>query len=102
MRRARARKLSGRPTDDIVVGGFGIVIGALLVRFAFATTEAAVVDDEGVDAEVVEDGELFQTVRNVSRISVEEEDGQFCIGSRYQPSIDVHAIGGGEGDVFVF
>ena len=63
---------------------------------------AAVIKDEDVEAETVEDFDGKPAVGDVAGVAVTEEQGFVTTGSGYEPAVEGDAIRGGEVDVFVW
>src|ERR1043166_2787011 len=86
----------------MLVRGLGIAVGPCLVRFAIAAAVAAIINDQRVDTQIAKHLQFLESVGDIARVTVEEEDGVCRLAStRQEPAVDADTVRSGERDVLV-
>ncbi len=83
-----------------MAAGQGVEDGAIFGRIAGTLPVAAIVKDEAVEAEVVEEVKSVEAMADVAGVAVAEEDGCFGVVGGDVPSGKGLAVGGGDAQVF--
>ena len=85
--------------DQILICGLGVKIDAGFAGFAFAVTVAAVLEGEDVGGQIVEEFVGGGAIGHVGGIAMEGEEGEFGLGMRNPPGMELDAIGSDEPNV---
>ncbi len=95
--------LAGRDAavlGQIAPGRLRVLVSPLLGRAALALPVTAIVEDEHGQAELVEQPDRVEPMRDVPRVAVEEQQRD-SIGAANEPGVQVHAVGRADRNVLV-
>ncbi len=87
---------------QVVPGGLRIQVGALFRRTPFALSIPAVVEDQNVQAQLMEEDDGLHAVGDVARVAVAEQQGGPWIFRRDKPAVQGEAVAGLELKLFIF
>lgn len=82
------------------VGSPGIEVCSFFGGGSLAFTVAAVIEDEAIESELVEEVNGVEEIHHIAAIAVAVEDGEFGVWRRDEPAVEQEAVGGFEIDLF--